>query len=158
MVHETKTIKETTSAQGMEDWFNEFLAQISADKLMLETNTATSHKVHLYNTMINGSERDLVKLTRSTTTMYYLKSLLVDYFQLLGECESQPIHLALDLSDSKILVWAEIEDENTRAEDNLFLTEAKVNAKYAECGFYISSTIVEKSDLAAIPPHYKKVK
>ncbi len=159
MKNKTKSTDQTNTSEHIaEDWFNEILAQISADNFMLKAEIAAIQRMNQNNMMIHGSESDRAKIARTTNTMYYLKNLLFDYFQLLNQSEFQPIHLALDLSDSKVLVWAEIEDENHQAEDNLFLTEAKVNAKYGEFGFFISSTIVERSDLTTIPPHYVKVK
>lgn len=158
MVQENEKILQAASPQSMEDWFNDLIAQITTDKLLLETHTASKEKVKLYNTLMSGNELEMSKLTRSMTTMYFLKNLLVDYVQSINESEAKPLHLALDLSDSKILVWAEIEDDDIVSENNLILTEAKLNAKYSEFGFYISSTIVERSDSTAIPPHYKKLK
>jgi hypothetical protein len=158
MVQENEKILQSASSQGMEEWFNDLIAQITTDKLLLETGTASEDKVKFYNTMMNGNELEVSKLSRSMTTMYFLKNLLVDYIQSINEFKAKPLHLALDLSDSKILVWAEIEDDDIVSENNLILTEAKLNSKYSEFGFYISSTIVEKSDSTEIPPHYKKLK
>lgn len=158
MVQENEKILSNVSAQNMDDWFDELIAHITTDKLLLETDTASTDKVKFYKTMMSGNEADVFGLTRSTTTMYFLKNLLVDYVQVLNKSKANPLHLALDLSDSKILVWAEIRDDDVVSEDNLILTEAELNAKYAKYGFYISSTIVETSDGAVIPPHYKKIK
>ena len=54
----------------------------------------------------------------------------------------KPIKLAFDYSDSKVLVWAEIDNESF--EDQLILSQAKINAKFSSEGFCISTTIVEK--------------
>ncbi|RAJ10503.1 hypothetical protein LX64_00106 [Chitinophaga skermanii] len=159
MVQENENIINSTSPQtSMQDWFNELIAQITTDKFLLETDTASTDKVLFYNTMMSGNELELSKMSRSMTTMVFLRNLIFDYLQFLNESAAKPIHLALDLSDSKILVWAEIENDDIAAEDNLILTEAKVNSKYAGYGFYISSTIVEKSDSQSVPPHYKQLK
>ena len=61
------------------------------------------------------------------------------------------------LSDSKILVWAVVDDNDEKTEDALIIAEAKVNGKYYEKGFYLNSTIIEKSDNLSVPPHYQKI-
>ena len=61
----------------------------------------------------------------------------------------------MGLSNSKLLVWSEIEDNDEDMEDALLIAEAKVNGKYQKDGFYINSTIVEKSDNLSIPNHYQ---
>lgn len=68
-----------------------------------------------------------------------------------------PLKLALGLSESKILVWSEIKDDDEETEDALLLIEAKINGKYRPFGFYVNSTIIEESDRISIPPHYQTI-
>ena len=62
--------------------------------------------------------------------------------------------MALDLSDSKILAWVELFDDDEESEDNLIISEAKVNAEFEKFGFKISTTYVEVCDKLNVPPHY----
>ena len=68
-----------------------------------------------------------------------------------------PSKLAMELSDYKVLVWAEIKDDDEETEDALIMSEAKVNAGCFKYGFHISTTIVEEGDKLIIPAHYQKL-
>ncbi len=89
--------------------------------------------------------------------MYFISNIIRDYLQELKNHDSKPIKLAMGLSDSKILVWSVINDNDEQTEDTLLLAEAKVNGKYQSKGFYINSTILERSDSLETPPHYQSI-
>jgi hypothetical protein len=86
-----------------------------------------------------------------------IKSLVLDYLTRLKTLDRHPEKLALGLSDSKIMIWAEIEDDDEELEDQLLILEAKMNAIYNENGFYVNSTILEKSDRLPVPSHYQTI-
>jgi len=138
----------------VENCFEELVASLRADQLMMETNTATKEKKAFYETMMKGSITDWSSEARKMSTKHFITLLLNDYFLALNEYNKDSIKIALDLSDAKVLVWAEIKNNDESAEDALLLSEAKVNAKYAQYGFHITSTIVEKSDCLSVPNHY----
>jgi hypothetical protein len=75
----------------------------------------------------------------------------------LSSLKHNPKKLGLELSNSKVLVWAEIYDNDDETEKALILAQAKVNARYSKFGFAISSTIVEECDQLAVPNHYHNV-
>jgi len=54
--------------------------------------------------------------------------------------------LSFQLSDSKILVWSVVKDDDEATMNQLFLLEAEINAKYSNFGFHVSTTILEESD------------
>jgi len=84
-------------------------------------------------------------------------NLVHSYFLELMERKGVPNRLALDISDSKILVWAEIENDDDSVECALILSAAKANANFSKYGVHISSTIVEKRDNLIIPKQYKEI-
>lgn len=94
---------------------------------------------------------------RESSSKFFIQSILKDYLQELKAHRRKPLKLAMALSDSKILVWAVINDNDEQTEDALLISEAKVNGKYYERGFYLNSTIVEKSDCLKTPPHYQTI-
>lgn len=111
----------------------------------------------MYDTLIFGKETEIYNAGRVQSSMYFVKRMLKEYFDSIKDYSSKPLKLALELSDAKILVWAEIADDDEAAEDALILSEAKANGKFGEYGFHISSTIVEKSDSLPIPSQYQLV-
>lgn len=100
---------------------------------------------------------EVAGLGHSMATTVFVKAMLIDYIQEINERSIKLIDIALDNTNSGLLVWAIIDDDDENAEDNLLLSAAKVNAKYNQFGFAISSTILEKSDKHPIPEHYQSV-
>jgi len=154
------TIKDNSiadSSQRMRAWFDDLIGKLRADEVLLENNMATEGQKQFYNTLISGSENEIHASARNSSSLYFIKNLVFDYFNDLKAYNSHPLKLALDLSDAKILVWAEVDDDDEATEDALILAEAKANAKYSDYGFHISSTIIEKSDRLPVPPHYHQL-
>lgn len=139
-------------------WFQEMINHLKVDQLLMATDTASQPTRDFYNRFIFGNARDAVHHTRQNSNQFFIIKILTDYITTLNKARRIPRRLALGISDSRLLVWAEIEDNDEATEDALLLSEAEVNATYYENGFCINSTIVEKSDLIPIPPHYLLIK
>lgn len=149
--------EKNTSAQEVRDeWFSNFVALLSADKFMLDTNTATPELTSFYSTLIEGSADKLAFQGKQISQQHFVSKMLVEYLTILKNEKILPNRLAFDINDSEVLVWAEIENEDS--EKKLILAEAKVNAKYHVNGFDMTSLIVEKADLLPIPNHYAEFK
>jgi hypothetical protein len=144
--------------EDIRNWFDKLISHISVDKIMMETNTAPTEIKEFYTNAMLDDYHKMSKAVRDQSTKYFIVKLLEDYLSELKSFKIFPQKLAFDFSDAKILVWAQISNEDEKAEDALILSEAKANSKYSEAGFYVSSTIVEESDNLKIPPHYHEVK
>jgi hypothetical protein len=143
--------------QSYKEWFSDLIGQLGVDHMLLEAGVASKETKQMYDTLIFGKESEIFASGRIQSSMYFIKGLLKEYFDSLAEFKTKPRKLGLELSDAKILVWAEINDDDEEAEDALILSEAKANAKYHDYGFHISSTIVETSDKLPVPSHYTSV-
>lgn len=149
------------SALNQENWFENLIAEINAqlksDQLMLETQTASKEKEAFYSAVKTQNIEQLFEINKNTAHQYFISKILYEYIEELKKRDCKPLKLAVDHTNSKVLVWAEIEDEDEFAERNLILAEAKVNAKYYSKGFHVSSVIMEKSDNYPVPSHYKTI-
>lgn len=145
------------NSQRGSQWFDEIIATIRTHQLVLETDLADKKRKEFYELMITGSEAEIAGVTNSMTTMVLVKNMLFDYIQELNKKEIEFEDIAFDNTNSGLLVWAVIKDDDEEAEDNLLLSAAKVNAKFNQYGFAISTTILEKSDEHPIPEHYQSV-
>jgi hypothetical protein len=139
-----------------EEWFEKFIHILRVNKMQLETNTASPELVQLYSVMSGNDELAQMKFGRDMMNTRLTKMALVEYLKKLLEYNNFPTELAFDYADSKVRVWAIVEDEDEDAQDALLLAAAFVNAKYQDLSFSISSTIVEVSDELEIPSHYVK--
>jgi len=75
------------------------------------------------------------KYARKTSSAFFIKNLVDSYFMELGERKARPNRVALELSNSKVLVWAEIENDDEFTEDALILSAAKVNYAFSTFGY-----------------------
>lgn len=142
---------------NLQKWFDEIISNLRVDQLLMETHLLDKHKAEVYEALIAGKEDFVHDYARKTSSAFFIKNLLDSYFIELGQRKAAPRKIALELSNSKILVWAEIENEDEHTEDSLILTTAKVNNEYSKYGIHVSTTIVEKDDFLKVPDHYKIV-
>lgn len=143
--------------ERIDGWFNDFVDRLRADHFILKSGNASKETKHLYDTLMDNNQDQMNRDVRRYSTVYFLKSLMFEYLTEIDPFKGRLRKLALGLSDSKILVWSEIENDDEAVEDALLLAEAKVNAKFFNDGFYLNSTIVEHSDNLPTPAHYQNV-
>jgi hypothetical protein len=157
-------IKNINPASNNEDnsvvidkWFEKFVDDIKTDHMLFSSGVAPKEKRELYDGLIFGNQIELISKLRDNSSMFFITQIITDYISEITNQDKKPIKLALGLTDSKILVWSVIEDDDEIMEDTLLITEAKVNGKYQKHGFYLTSTITERSDNLEIPPHYQSI-
>lgn len=153
----TSFIPAQVSSEEMNQWFSDLIDDIKTDHFLLETDVASAQKKEFYHALINKDDAKVMTNIRKGSSQYFIKELLLAYVNEVSSSGKKPLQLALGISDSKILVWAEIEDGDEAMEDILLLSEAKVNGQYSSLGFYINSTIIEHSDRIPVPPHYQSI-
>lgn len=141
----------------IKNWFDDIVANLRKDEVLYEKDMLDQEDKEMYNTFLHGNVPEIANMAYSQAQMYFIKNMILDYLSELKKREAIPLTLAFDISKSKLLVWAEIEDNNEKIEDELILAEAKIHYKYYPYGFSISSTILEKSDNLPVPPHYETV-
>lgn len=146
------------SSNKQDQWFESLIHSIKIDQLQLQTNTAAEEKIRMYNNFIEGKYSEVFSDMRYKSSQFFIEELVKKYISELNERKVSTSQLAFDLSDAKVLVWAEIESFDEKSEDGLILAEAKTNALFSNYGFHISSTIIEKSDKLSVPPHYSSIK
>lgn len=157
-MNETKT-QNTIAVTSTEAWFNQLVHDIRVDELTLKTKTINPIKEGLYSDLIAGNTDKVIHEFKDLLSKHVISQITLSYMKELVELlkDSIPLKLAFRLTNSKILVWAEIKDDDDTCEDALIIAEAKINALYGDKGFHISSTIVEASDKLLLPPHYTNV-
>lgn len=143
---------------NVEAWFDNLVAEIRSQQVQIETGLATEQMANLYNTMIAGNTDNMAYLGKAMSQQHFVARILFDYLILVKK--DMPNKLAVYYNDSEVLVWAEINSENSSEtkERELLKAEAIINAKYHPFGFDMESTIVENADSLPIPNHYKLIK
>jgi hypothetical protein len=139
----------------LDTWFDDFVAKLRTDQLLLTTDSAREEVKRIYDTMMSGDELKIAQLSRQQSSMSIIKKIILDYINIISGKNINTIKIAVTFSESKVLIWAIIRDNDEAAEKALILTEAEINFKYNSTGFNISSIILEESDSCPIPSHYQ---
>ncbi len=155
MVQEVSNTKQTPDL--VTNWFDDFVGNIRKEQVLIQTGLASEEKTRFWNMLTSGNLNEINHHGKIMASIHFIKSIVWDFLNELAVRNCKPVKLAFDLSDSKVLVWAVINDDDEIAEDSLILAEAFVNARYFKYGFHVSSTILEQSDNYPIPGHYKSV-
>ncbi len=160
MVESTKYNHNTSNDSGMRDekvheWFHGLIHSVRTDQMLFEQNAMSSEKKSLYRDLANGDKETLGKRILTEVRMDVIKDVLIEYLLELSNREVQFKELAFDLGVNRVLVWAELANNDENSEDDLILSEAKINEKFYDFGFGISSTIVFEEDQLNIPSHYQ---
>jgi len=138
-------------------WFSAIIDHIKVDHFLMTTKSAPKETQNFYDNLIHGDGEEVVNTMREVSSKFYVSKIVNDYINELKLSGKIPLKLAMGLSDSKLLIWSEINDNDEEMENALLIAEAKVNAKYYKNGFFINSTIIESSDNIPIPPHYQSI-
>lgn len=138
-------------------WFDDMVVNLRFDEQLYQNDILDPKKKNFYDQMMSGNAEAMSIMARDMSNTYFISNLLNDYIAELVLTKKTPKKLGLELSNSKILVWAEIYNDDEATENALILSQAKLNSIYSKFGFHISSTIVEECDNLDLPNHYKKV-
>lgn len=151
----TNTFTESKASLS-DNWFEDMVALLRSHQLMLDTDTADPEIRKFYESLFSGNIELLLTQNREMAQQHFVKKMVVEYLTHIKEIH--PLRLAIDYNDSEVLIWAEVNDDDSETEKALLIAEAKVNAQYHQYGFYMESTIVEKSDRLSVPNHYHLLK
>ncbi len=138
----------------IDEWFDTFIATLRVDQLQIQTNTAEENKKEVYKDLIEGNTKKVLSNVVVHSQQLFVYEIVKDFLSEIVARKVDYSRLAFDLSNTKVLVWVEIDDDDEQSEDGLILAQAKVNYNYQTYGYTISSTIVEQGDNIEVPSHY----
>jgi hypothetical protein len=145
------------NTNNISSWFDNFVASIRADELLLETGLADEDKRSFWKAVIEDDMMEIGIRSREVGSKLIITKLLSNYITGINKRGIDLCSLSLQLSNSSILVWAIVNDDDDNSMDQLFLQEAETNAMFSDHGFHISTTIMEKSDNYSVPNQFQPV-
>ena len=151
-----KTIESVDSISN-EIWFDEFIGNLRAHEAMIQTGTAPKNMEEFYKTMITGSDNQIQAISREISSRHFLTLIVTEFLSEIQSVKDKILNIAINLSNTKVSVWAVTNDDDEVSAKKIIIAEAKVNAKYFKYGFYIDAMIMEKSDNYPVPNHYQKL-
>jgi hypothetical protein len=153
-----KQVEIPDTIQKRNDWFETLINELKTDNFILNEGIASPETIKKYEILMRNDEDELFGLSRQLSSNHFIKKMIFEY---ISEIKNRKVNfnkLAFDLGNSKLLSWVEIDDNDETSEDNLILAEAKVNSKYINLGFHVTSTIIESGDNIPVPSHFNVIK
>lgn len=136
-------------------WFDGLIHKIRTDYFMISEGVAPEELSEMYNAFMEGDEKKINELARNESSQFFIKSIIKVYIAEFKKLTQKPQKLAAHLTDAKILLWAEIKDDDWETEKELYLLEGKVNSLFHQYGYHVDTFIVESSDVLEIPRQYQ---
>ncbi len=149
------TLSEKSS--DISKWFDELVSSIRVEEMQIVTGIAPKEKQDFWKPFLENNMLEIARKNRESSSMLIIPDLLANYFAGIKLRNIELKSLSFQLSDSKILVWTVVKDDDEATMDQLFLLEAEINAKYGNFGFHVSTTILEESDNCTVPSQFKSV-
>lgn len=143
---------------AMSEWFDKFTFDLHVEKTKHQTGTLNEEMKKFYEELMVGEGEIMAEYSKKSANDYFRKIITLEFLKRLsigGACKINK--LAIHYSLNSVLVWSVIDDNDEEAENYLILLQAKINAKYQDKGYRVSNTIIEKSDNATVPSHYREV-
>jgi hypothetical protein len=150
-----QTIARNTHSKttALDVWFETTIQELRDDYRDIKLGIAPKEKEEFYNKLINNND-ELLNEAKERLSIQFLQKALQAYGAEIANSEHQPLKIALNHTDSKLLVFAVIRDDDEATEDMLLSAAAEVNYKFEKYGIFVSTMIIEESDNYPIPSHY----
>lgn len=147
--------QETKTQQMLDVWFESLIEQLRADRTAISCGIAPKEKEEFYTKFVTRPSEEILNDNRKVVAMNFIGKALRVYNDKLAMYDNKPLKLAMHFADSKVYIFAIVDNDDEKTEDALLLTEAYVNSKFREYGIHFTTTILEKDDNYSIPNHYK---
>jgi hypothetical protein len=137
-------------------WLESVMHDMQVEKLKHESNVLDEKIKNLYSELASGELKTITSIMQSQANDYYRKNITIGFLdKVLNNSTIDLTKLGVNYSQNSVLIWAEINDNDTNSERELILLKAELNAKYSSLGYRTSITIVENSDNLSIPTNYQ---
>lgn len=155
---EERKITETDFNKQVLQLIDGAIESLHLDKSVFLLDAVSDETKNFYSNFMPGNENKLLQSLRVGSSGYFIQLGIKEYLKQVKSRKAHPTKIAFSAGDAKILVWAEIKDDDSDTEDALIMSEAATNSELQQYGFSICSTIIEESDNLQVPPHYREVK
>lgn len=145
-------------AGRVREFFDSFVDKIRISELLFSNGMASKEEGDLFGAMIAGDMEKVQEMSRQSSSLFCAQLALSEFLRKFMEFKTNPPEkLALEMTGSKLLVWAEVAEDDDSACRALLLADAAANARVESLGYSTSITVVESSDGLEAPRHYKLV-
>lgn len=140
------------------EFFSDMVTKLNVTEFLYNNKGLSDQEYRMWTAAINKNLEPMMLANRVATNVACANKAFEEFMLALrAEKDVKLRKLAVDISRSKLLVWAEVEDDDDSSMRSVLYADSVANLKMEDLGFSVSATVVEKSDCVPVPSHYVKV-
>ncbi|MBE2254701.1 MAG: hypothetical protein IAE65_00745 [Ignavibacteria bacterium] len=151
--------QEYKTSENENEFFNKLIHSIQVDKDCYGQKILNPIAQEKYNRLIEENETNLIEIldkhSQKKDESDFAK-LIWNFIVLLSKNKVKLIKLGFDKSDSNILIWAILPDEDEKNENKFIASVSKANAEN-ESKFYLDAVWFEKEDNLKLPSNFIEI-
>lgn len=152
---EEKVDTKSSEDQKAREFFSDLVTHINLTEFLYSNKYMGEKEFEMWNSAINKNFDPMMIYNRKSSNLFCIQKAFKEFIVALkSEKDAKIKKLAVETSGSKLLVWAEVEDDDRASLRSILYADSVANLKIDELGYSISTTVVETSDEVPVPSHY----
>lgn len=140
------------------EFFSDLVTKLNVTEFLYDTKGMSEQEYQMWSAAINKNLEPMMLSSRVASNVACANKAFEEFMLALRSEKGVKMRkLAVDISRSKLFVWAEVDDDDEASMRSILYADSVANLKMENYGFSVSATVVEKSDFVPVPSHYVKV-
>lgn len=140
------------------EFFSDLVTKLNVTEFLYNIKGMSEREYQMWSAAINKNLEPMMLSSRIATNVMCANKAFEQFMLALRMEKNVRLRkLAVDISRSKLFVWAEVDDDDETSMRSILYADSVANLKMEDLGFSVSATVVEKSDCVPVPSHYVKV-
>lgn len=153
-------LEERTETSSVEDarakeFFADLVTRLNVTEFLYDSKGMSQKEYEMWTSAINRNLGPMMEHSRVASNFYCIQKAFAEFIVALkNEPNVKMRKLAVDTTGSKLLIWAEVDDDDRESTRSILYADSVANLKIENLGYSVSATVVEKSDYVPVPSHY----
>lgn len=155
---EVDSSADTVADKKAHEFFSDIVTKLNVTEFLYNIKGMSEREYQMWSAAINKNLEPMMLSSRIATNVMCANKAFEQFMLALRMEKNVRLRkLAVDISRSKLFVWAEVDDDDEASMRSILYADSVANLKMEDLGFSVSATVVEKSDCVPVPSHYVKV-
>lgn len=155
---ETLPVEDFNYNRFFNSLISDVVSTLKSHELMITAGVLDDAKVRLYENLRKGRFDEIKYEALRSYQEEFLQKILIDYIFELNDLQNRPSSIFINIMKHSIMVWAIVDFNDDEIQNNLYLTEAKINARNTQLGINVMTKIVYPEDGLEVPEQYIRIK
>ncbi len=160
MMVETEEKIENRSVEDVraKEFFSDLVTRLNVAEFLYNTKGMGQKEYDMWTSAINKNWGPMMESGRVSSNLYCIQKAFGEFMiALKNETNVKMRKLAVETTGSKLLIWAEVDDDDRESTRSILYADSVANLNVEKLGYSVSATVVEKSDCIPVPSHYVQI-